>query len=349
MSQDIRALGPDPAAFTAAFDALEDVRALNPSDPKLDDLATSMATSVAQAADQLGQAGELDNAVALTRLALVNLPQSSQFVDTLAAFEAQLKQARIDEQKQRVADSKRDVETLLQDPVGDRDWRSNITQKMAIVAAEGEPDDPWLTEIGSQIANAFVGQATAMRNQQRFAEGANLLAAAERYAPDSPALIAERGALATASEAFEREQAEQQRLARIDGLKQTFQSQAKANDVANATKTLDALRVELTDTEDPFLTKDAPRLLASAYFKLATQRGAARDFSAALRFATECSNLQPQIRECRQAVRDYKVGGHSEDLRKIFARGGEFSVAEVLEKISDVQLLDPGVFSRRGA
>ena len=334
MSQDIRALGPDPAAFTAAFDALEDVRALNPSDPKLDDLATSMATSVAQAADQLGQAGELDNAVALTRLALVNLPQSSQFVDTLAAFEAQLKQARIDEQKQRVADSKRDVETLLQDPVGDRDWRSNITQKMAIVAAEGEPDDPWLTEIGSQIANAFVGQATAMRNQQRFAEGANLLAAAERYAPDSPALIAER------------EQAEQHRLARIDGLKQTFQSQAKANDVANATKTLDALRVELTDTEDPFLTKDAPRLLASAYFKLATQRGAARDFSAALRFATECSNLQPQIRECRQAVRDYKVGGHSEDLRKIFARGGEFSVAEVLEKISDVQLLDPGVFSQ---
>ena len=345
LTNQIGALGSDPAAFAVAFDNLEGMHALNPSDPRLGELATTITAALAQATDQLARAGDLGSAVTLARAALVNLPQSTQFTDKLTKLEAQRKQALIDARNQRVADSKREVETLLQDPVGDRDWRSNITQKMAIVAAEGAPDDPWLVEIGPQIAGAFVGQATTMRSQQRFAEGANLLAAAERYAPDSAALIAERAALATASAAFEREQAEQQRLARIDGLKQTFQSQAKANDVANATKTLDTLRQELTDADDPFLTGDAPRLLASAYYKLATTRGTLKDFSAALRFATECSNLQPQLRECRQAVRDYKVGGYSEDLRKIFARGGEFSVAEVLEKISDVQLLDPGVFS----
>ena len=346
LTHEIGALGSDPAPFAAAFDSLEGLRALNPSDPRLSELATAMSAALTQATDRLAQIGELGSAVTLARAALVTLPQSTQFNDKLTTLEVQSKQALIDARNQRVADSKRDVETLLQDPVGDRAWRSNITQKMAIVAAEGEPDDPWLVEIGPQIADAFVGQATTMRTQQRFAEGANLLAAAERYAPDSAALIAERDALATASAVFEREQAEQQRLARIDGLKQTFQSQAKANDVANATKTLDTLRQELTDADDPFLTGDAPRLLANAYYKLATARGTLKDFSAALRFATECSNLQPQLRECRQAIRDYKVGGHSEDLRKIFVRGGEFSVAEVLEKISDVQRLDPGVFSQ---
>lgn len=342
----VSALGADPAAFTAAFDALENVRALSPSDPRLDGLATSMASAAAQASDQLGQAGEWGQAVTLTRAALVNLPQSTQLADKLGSLETERKQAKIEADKQLVADSKQQIEQLLAAPTGDRGWRASIRQKMADISALGEPNDPWLAEIGPQISKAYIEQAVEMRGQQRFAEGANLLADAERYAPDSAALIAEREALATASEAFEREQAEQQRLARIDGLKQTFQSQAKANDVANATKTLGALRDELADVDDPFMTDQAPRLLANAYYKLATQRGAAKDFSAALRFATECSKLQPQSRECRQAVRDYKVGGHSEDLRKVFARGGEFSVVEVLEKISDVQLLDPGEFSR---
>ena len=316
LTGDIGALGSDPAAFAAAFDGVENMRALNPSEPKLRDLESNLAAALVQGTDQLAQAGDLTGAVNLARAALVNLPQSTEFTGTLTALEAQRKQALIDERNQRVTDSKRDVETLLRDPVGDRDWRSNITQKMAIVAAEGEPDDRWLEEIGPQIADAFVGQATTMRGQQRFAEGANLLAAAERYAPDSAALMTEREALANASATFEREQAEQQRLARIDGLKQTFQSQAKANDVANATKTLDTLGQELADTDDPFMTDQAPRLLAGAYYKLATAHGALKDFSARCVSPQSVPSSNPS---CANAGRRY-ASTRSADIAKIYAR-----------------------------
>ncbi len=345
VSEDVNALESDPEAFALAFDGINHLRGLNPTDGRVEQLASTMATQVEQGAGQLSEAKAWDNAVALMREGLVNLPQSTQLSDQLLTLQAQRRQALIEEQRQRVAVSKRDIKALLQDPVGDRSWRFAINQKMAIITAEGEPNDPWLAEIGPQIAKTFIEQATAMRSQQRFAEGANLLGAAERYAPDSPGLAAEREALAAASEAFEREQAEQQRLARIDGLKQTFKSQALANDVANASKTLDALKQELGETEDAFLTSEAPRLLANAYYKLATIRATRQDYSAALRFAEACAKLQPQSQECRLAVREYRVGGHSEDLAKIFKSGSNFDISEVYRKISEVQILDPGVFS----
>ena len=158
-------------------------------------------------------------------------------------------------------------------------------------------------------------------------------------------MVEERKALATATEAFEREQAEQVRLARIDGFKETFESQAKATDVANAAKTLESLRKEVGAAADPFVVTEAPRMLATAYYKLATQQAQDKhDFAAALKFAKACADLQPQRQECKLAVRDYTVDGNKQELDKTFARG-EFDLGDALVKISEVQVLDPGAFS----
>lgn len=338
-------LGNDPQAYLDALTQLRALTVLNPADARLEETRNKLIAAIQSGVDAMAAADAWNNAVDIVRAGLVNMPQSTTLATRVGDLEAQRKEAIAAQQRQLVADSKSDIDELLQTPTADRGWRASVRQKMEIIAALGEPDDPWLSENGARIAEIYVQRASEMRAEQRLAEGANLLTDAERFAPDAPGLAAEREALAAATEAFEKEQAEQARLARIDGLKQTFESQARANDVANATKTLTALRGELGDDEDSFVDNEAPRMLASAYYKLATTRAVAADFAAALRFAKACADLQPQRLDCKNAVRDYTVDGNRQELKKIFQRGGEFDLAEVMAKISEVQILDPGVFS----
>ncbi len=333
----ISALGTERAEYKAAFEKLNELQALAPGDPRLEEARGRLAAAVDRGATSMGEAGNWDDAVAIAREALIDIPRAEALAARLEPLHQARKQALLEQEKQLVADSKQTIEQLLQDPVADRSWRASVRQKMETIAALGEPGDPWLADNGMRIAAIYLERATAMRNEQRLAEGENLLADAERFAPNAPGLAEERLALSAATEAFEREQAEQARLARVEGMKQTFETQARANDVANAAKTLAALREELDGDDDPFVTRDAPRLLAGAYYKLATTRAAAGDFAAALSFAKACTELQQQRSDCKRAEREYAIDGNIQTLNNIFKRGGTFDVSDALLKLSDVQ------------
>lgn len=342
----IGALGADKSAYDDVFAQVNELESLQPAEPRLDALRASLAAAVTAGTERLAAAGDWEAAIDLANQALIDMPRAGDFEAALATLETAHRQHIVMQEQELVANAKREIGNLLENPTADRAWRASVRQKMEDIMAFGEPQDPWIEDYGTRIATTYIERATAMRQEQRFAEGANLLADARRFAPQAPGLVAELAALNAATEAFEREQAEQARLARIEGLKETFQSQARANDVASAQKTLDSLRSELGTQDDAFVANEAPRLLAAAYYKLATQRAAATDFAAALRFAKACAELQPQRLDCKNAVRDYTVDGNRQDLEKIFARGGNFDLGEVMAKIAEVQILDPGVFSR---
>ncbi len=338
-------LGDTSETFTAAFAMLDGLRANNPLDPRCVTVADKLANAVETGAQRMFAAGRYDDAIELLQNALVWVPQSSTLLTKLDGLEVERKQARADSELKQVVDAKADIEKLLDEADADRTWRAKVRQKMGDIAAFSDTNDPWINEVSSKIASKLVERAGEMRLQERLAEGANLIADAERYAPDAPGLVDERTALREATATFEQEQQEQARLARIDGLKQTFESQTKAGDVANAAKTLDSLRQDADSNKDPFVTEVAPRLLASAYLKLATQQVPKNDFAAALRFAKACAELQPQRQDCKLAVRDYTVDGNKQDLAKLFKRP-DFDVSEALAKVAEVQVLDPGEFSK---
>lgn len=341
----VSALTSPGSDFAAAFEAFDALAGLVPNEPRLAPLREQLVRAARDASLQAQATDDWDRAVALASRALVEFPGADALA-TLTDLETAYAEYVVLQERALVETAKREVAQLLENPDTDRAWRASVRQKMEDILALGEPDDPWLGEIGSRLATTYIERAARMREEQRYAESANLLADAERFTPDAPGLATERAALTAATQAFEREQAEQARLARIDGLTETFQSQARANDVAGAQKTLDALREELGGAGSEFVDNEAPRLLAAAYYKLATQRAAATDFAAALRFARSCAELQPQRLDCKNAVRDYTVDGNRQDLEKVFARGGNFDLGEVLAKIGEVQILDPGVFSR---
>ncbi|MGE0858279.1 MAG: protein kinase [Gammaproteobacteria bacterium] len=333
------------AALAPALAALETLRAGAPGDARTAAAEDKLARAALASADKLFAAGQWDDAVGLANQALVYLPRSAELLTKLDQLEAGRKQAMQDAEQKQVADAKAAIDRLLEEQTPDRAWRASVRQKMGDILAFGDPADPWLKDAGTKLAEKLVARASEMREQERLAEGANLLADAERYAPDAPGLAAERTALQEATAAFEREQEEQARLARIDGLKQTFESQARAGDVANAAKALDNLKKEMGGAPDAFVTDEAPKLLSSAYLKLATQQAGRKDFAAALRFAKACAELQPQRQDCKLAVRDYTVDGNKQELAKLLKRP-DFDVTEALAKVSEVQILDPGEFSK---
>lgn len=342
LKQDLQNPAADPAAVAAALAAYDKLESLSPNSPQLVDAADLVTQATSSVADQLGTAGEWDEALRVSRNALAYVPASGALVTKLAALETAERAARLDADRKLVAARKTEVETLLATPAADRTWNNQVQQKMADIQALAA-DDPWYAQHSEKLAAIYVEKAKAMRAAERFAEGANLLDRAQRYAANLPALVTERQALNAATAAFEQEQREQERLARIEGYKQTFETQAAANDVANATKTLDRITAEV-GADDAYVSGDAPRVLGRAYYKLATDKAEAKDFAAALKFAKAGLKLQPKNQELRLAVKEYTVDGNRQDLAGLFARGEVFDLAEVLEKISEVQTLDPRAY-----
>lgn len=338
-------LEPDPAAITQALTRFDALASLKPADPRLDTLKSLLVDGINSVSDLLGKAEKWNEAVAITRTTLAYAPGSETLSGNLVMLEQKQREAALEVQRRYVADRKREVEALVaEDATATREWNNQIQRNMADIQILSDPNDPWLAEYKDKIAQIYIAKATTAREDERFAAGANLLERAARYTPDSPALASERQALASATEAFEREQREQERLARVEGLKQDFATQANANDVVSATKTLEQLESEL-GADDEFVSRTAPRMLADGYYKLATKKAQEQDYAAALKLAKAGLALKPNSQELRLAVKDYTVDGNKQDLARTFGRGGEFDLADVLEKISEVQTLDPRAYS----
>ena len=343
--QAFSALEPNIDAAKLALSRYDSLNSLNPLDARLPTLRDQLVAAISSVGNEFGAVEQWDEAVKVIRATLAYVPGSEGLSSELVTLESKQREAALAANRRYVADRKAEVARLLSDPSTTREWSDNIQHNMSDIQILAETDDPWIAEFNNKIAVVFITKATAARGDERFAEGANLLERADRYAPELEALAAERQALASATDAFEREQREQERQVRIEGLKQDFETQAKANDVATATKTLEQLRRDLGD-DDPFVIKKGPRMLADAYYKLATKKAVQFDFAAALKFAKAGLKLHPTRQELRLAVKDYTVDGNKQELIKTFGRGDDFNLNEVLEKISEVQTLDPRAYSQ---
>lgn len=342
--QTFSSLAPQADAVAFALARYDALVSLDPSDARLPGLREQLLTGISKVSDDLGAGGQWEEAVAVTRDALVYAPGSKSITDKLITLEIKQREAALEKQRSYVADRKQEVEKLLADATATREWSSAVQRNIADIQILADPGDPWILEFKPKIAAVFITKASAAREEERFAEGANLLERAERYAPELDSLVTERLALASATEAFELDQREQERSARIEGLKQDFETQAKANDVASAAQSLAQLRQDLGE-DDAFVTQQGPRMLADAYYKLATKKAVQQDFAAALKLARAGLKLQPTRQELRLAVKDYTVDGNKQELAKTFRQGGEFELDGVLKKVTEVQTLDPRAYS----
>ncbi|MFP6782580.1 MAG: hypothetical protein VCB59_12875, partial [Gammaproteobacteria bacterium] len=342
-TQSFSSLDSSADAIAIALARLDALESLVPTDSRLPSLRGDLIKGIGKVSAQFAAKEQWSEAVSVTRETLAYAPDAKSLSENLMSFESKQQEAELEQQRRYVVDRKIAVETLLGNPTADRKWSGSIQRNMAEIQILATADDPWIGEFKNRIAGVFIAKATEARKDERFAEGANMLERATRYAPELNTLATERLALASATDTFERERREQERLAVVEGLKQDFRTQAQANDVSGGTKTLSELQRYLGD-KDPFITRQGPQLLADAYYKLAAKKAEQQDFAAALKLAKAGLKLRPQGQELRLAVKDYTVDGNRQDLKKTFSSGSEFNLGEALEKISEVQTLDPRAY-----
>ncbi|MEQ8234058.1 MAG: serine/threonine-protein kinase, partial [Gammaproteobacteria bacterium] len=168
----VEALGTERGAYAEAFAARDALAALAPGAPALEDASRQLDAAVRAGAGRMGAAGAWDDAVTLTRAALVELPASTALAESLASVEQSRDEARRAAEQGQVAEAKARIETLLEEPVADRDWRAAARGAMETIYALGEPGDDWLADYGARLAGVYIERAARMRAEQRFAEGA---------------------------------------------------------------------------------------------------------------------------------------------------------------------------------
>ncbi len=238
----------------------------------------------------------------------------------LKQFTGQLSSDYMREQQKRLLDGKRAPELLAQEIAERKQIIEQLTAGAKFTAAWDqeletalnslnnlvEADDPWLSKQREKIGRLYLQQAERERSTDQFAKADSLLSQGKRFAPTmTNRFKAERDLLTSAESAWEQENRERIRLARVEGAKQSLLTQAKANDVTQASKTLQELQQELPG-DDPFLQVTGPEAIGGAYLRLAKRRAKRDDFVAAIKLLRHGLTIAPEMPELTEKMGDFQ-------------------------------------------
>ena len=279
------------------------------SDPRLPVAYAEQAQRAAQAhnfrqADALLSAGlglfPSDTALINIRDAVAEAESSTTGSDKelIAKLKKSLeKSLSVPEKQQRIAG-------LIDKPFSDRHWNSTLQSYMEDIKSSLGKDDPWLAKTTTGIADLYLKQAKSMRNKERFTEAANMIKLARQYAPSMPQIGDEEKMIALAKKQYTKTLAEKAQTAKIEGLKQTLLTQARANDVKAAKANYENLK-KMLPSNNRFIKVDAPTAIAEAYLRLAKGLGARGNFKSAVQLLNAGLEIAPSMAKLKDAINEY--------------------------------------------
>ena len=225
------------------------------------------------------------------------------------------------------------ISALLAKPEFSSEWETRLKSPYKELIALLPANDPILDQVRTQTARLYLQNAKSALESERFVEALAFVERGRVFYPELKNFEEFEQAIAVAQDHWRKRREEEQRLARIDALKNEFMAAAERNDVQDADVKLTAIRVEGLDAEDPFLTREAPRELAGAYFRLARGRIESErpDFEQGLTLAARGLELAPDFEALRTAFADWQVQAEKRKLeialRKLFDSTGAIDVA----------------------
>ena len=311
-----------PQARVLAAD-VEDLTRQRAPDAK--SLELQLRTRLAQIAAGMDLARNLDAALEFTEGAYALFPESKSLRETLIKLRLADTQRSSKQRDVQIAASHKKIEALLLSSRIDNAWGTAFDRELQRLTALVPENDPYLQQVKARATLVYVEQATAFREQQRFTDAGHMLELSRRYSADSAARIQEEKLLAAAvanqvEETRQREHAEQ-----VSALEKQLLDLAQANDVEAAVARLGEIRVEIP-ASDPFITRDGPVAVASAFLRLAASAAQEGRFPLALDFVTRGRAVAPtfdQINAARlrytryQALDQYLTSRERLDVREV--------------------------------
>ena len=270
--------------------------------------------ALAKKYEPLLQALQLDNELTQMKLAHLSGADRREAIDNI------------------VAQNTTEIKALLEQPqLEDLQWETAMLanfQEMESLSLEDSSIHDDLSIIREAVAKLYVNKAKETLQEKRFAVADTFIDRGERFSPNYSDFISARNAIVNAKTEYEKS-------LQVDGLKQDFETQVAADQIAKALEYLEQLKEEIPN--DNYLTTQAASMLSSSYARLAKSRFLENDFANALRLADEGLKLSPGNQTLRSDRSEYVVEANIAELNKIFVSTINFDVANVNLKISEIQ------------
>ncbi len=231
--------------------------------------------------------GSFENAIKCLQIGSKALPNSQLLAHAIQDLQQQLDSAKKQEYEAKIATIYGKADTLIASALMTREWEAQL-QKVIIDISFLHTDgqDAKLPEIKKKVAALYLQQAQKFRAEQQFTKANESLDKADRFEKGSEATVKERRLVAADEKAFKENAQGQQKLAEIEGLKQSLRTYARANEVDQARDTLSQLK-KILPAQDTFLSEEAPQFIAIAYLRLAEKKAGGKDNRDALLAAVE--------------------------------------------------------------
>ncbi len=330
--------------YVAAVDDINRLAELRPDDALLTRILGPLRETVSAQINALASSGEFEPAENLMFTFARLFP-----VSTLLDLRADLSRAEvaagyqpgnIGEALKALNERRAGMDGLLADAKFTTEWNDALARQFKEAIALLRPGNTWFEEMQQRIVNAYVQHAQGLVEADRYDAARRALDDGESFRPGLQLFQQQRESLATAEAQFKREQEERLRLARIDALRNTLVTQANANEVTNAAKTLQTLRDELP-AGDEFVTTTGPNAIAQAYLRLANAQAERANFSNALSFAREGLKLAPDMQGLNDAIAQFGNQARRQELMELASSATTGSVRQLPGMIGDVQKLFP--------
>ncbi|MEE8119705.1 MAG: SUMF1/EgtB/PvdO family nonheme iron enzyme, partial [Gammaproteobacteria bacterium] len=332
------------ADYEAIKDQMIQLAELRPDDRLLVSMTGPLRNTISGALSNHVQASEFPQADALlfSFARLFTVSQLTTLRDNIsrAEVEAGYQPTNLSAQLAQLDQRRQAIEGLLADAKYSTEWNSDLLQNFKETIALLRPGNTWFDTTRQAIATAYVTQAHQLVEADRFNSAQQLLDTGEDFYPGLAEFDAERQLLATAKQEFQREQAEQLRLAGLEALKNKVRVQVNAGELTNAVRSFESLKSELPPN-DEFITAVGPQLIGDGFLRQADAQANRNNFSAALTLVRRGLEIAPNSQGLSDARDAYRGQASRQELQELASNITMNNINQLPVKLREVQQLNP--------
>ena len=232
---------------------------------------------------------------------------------------------------------KEKLETLIASPFNNESWVNNIQSEVISLRTFLNSKDSTADSLINQASKIILDEAKAKRRDNNLSAARRFLNTIKKINPNYTLLSKEQRALAIAERQQNNQLVSLEKAEKINSLKQTLLTQAKANDVKEAKITYRSLKSLASG--DRFLTRQGPEAIADAYLRLASGLAERNNFAQALSLIDSGLELAPRYPQLNTAKERYTAEVAFITLSKSFS---ELDIANVADIQNRLSLLNKG-------